>query len=278
MAQPILETAGVRSLGEAVAATDAHTSGVSWGAVIAGAFGTTALSLMLLALGTGVGLSAVSPWANSGASAAAVGWAAIIWIVVMQVIASSVGGYLAGRLRTRWRNVHTHEVFFRDTAHGFLAWAVALVITAAFLTSAATSIVGGAVQGGASAVSQAAESPTGYWVDRMLRGTSPRADGGSAERTEIGSVLASSLKDGHMAPDDRSYLAQVVAARTGLTEAEAQSRVDETYARAQQTADAARQALAHSMYWAFLALLVGAFSASYAATIGGKLRDGVPVV
>jgi hypothetical protein len=278
MAQPTLGTSGVRSLGESVVATDAHTSGVSWGAVIAGAFGTAALSLMLLALGTGIGLSSVSPWANTGASAAAVGWSAIIWIVVMQVISSAVGGYLAGRLRTRWRNVHTHEVFFRDTAHGFLAWAVALVITAAFLTTAATSIVGGAVQGGASAVTQAAESPNGYWVDRMLRANSPRADGGPTERTEIGSVLASALKDGAMAPDDRSYVAKVIAARTGLTEAEAQSRVDETYARAQRAADTARKAIAHSMYWAFLALLVGAFSASYTATIGGKLRDGVPVV
>jgi hypothetical protein len=127
MPLPTLGTSGVRSVNEPVVATDAHTSGVSWGAVIAGAFGTAALSLMLLALGTGVGLSSVSPWANTGASAAAVTWAAIIWIVVMQVISSGVGGYLAGRLRTRWRNVHTHEVFFRDTAHGFLAWAVALV-------------------------------------------------------------------------------------------------------------------------------------------------------
>jgi hypothetical protein len=277
MAQPTMGTAA-RSLGEPVVATDAHTSGVSWGAVIAGAFGTSALSLMLLALGAGVGFSSISPWAHSPASAATVGWAAIVWIIVMQMIASSVGGYLAGRLRTRWRNVHTHEVFFRDTAHGFLAWAVALVITAAFLTSAATSIAGGAVQGGAGAVSQVAESPNGYWVDRMLRANAPRAESGSTERTEIGSVLASSLMEGHLAPEDRSYLATVVAARTGSTEAEAQSHVDETYARAQQTADTARKALAHSMYWAFLALLVGAFSASYAATIGGKLRDGVPVV
>ena len=123
----------------------------------------------------------------------------------MQVIASSVGGYLAGRLRTRWRNVHTHEVFFRDTAHGFLAWAVGLVITAAFLTSAATSIVGGAVQG---AAGQAAESPNGYWVDRMLRANAPRAESGATEHTEIGSVLASSLKDGHLAPDDRSVRGQ----------------------------------------------------------------------
>src|ERR1700692_134283 len=123
---------------------EANSSGVSWGAVIAGAFVAAALSLALLALGTGIGLSAVSPWANAGASASRIGRTAIAWLVLMQLIASPVGGYLAGRLRTRWVNIHTHEVYFRDTAHGFLVWAVGLVITAAFLTSAATSMVGGA--------------------------------------------------------------------------------------------------------------------------------------
>jgi hypothetical protein len=70
--------------------------------------------------------------------------ATVLWLIVMQIISSSMGGYLAGRLRTKWANIHTDEVYFRDTAHGFLAWAVALVITAAFLASAATSMVGSA--------------------------------------------------------------------------------------------------------------------------------------
>ena len=109
---------------EASGRNEAHSSGVTWAAVIAGAFATAALSLALLALGTGIGFSAVSPWVNAGASASAIGWTAIGWLVLMQLIASSAGGYLAGRLRTKWVNVHTHEVYFRDTAHGFLAWAV----------------------------------------------------------------------------------------------------------------------------------------------------------
>src|ERR1700730_5152946 len=134
---------------EASGRNEAHSSGVSWAAVIAGAFVAAALSLALLALGTGIGLSAVSPWSNAGASASAIGWTAIGWLVLTQLIASSGGGYLAGRLRTKWVNVHTHEVYFRDTAHGFLGWAVGLVLTAAFLTSAATSIVGGAARAGA---------------------------------------------------------------------------------------------------------------------------------
>jgi hypothetical protein len=124
---------------------EAHSSGVSWAAVIGGAFVAAALSLILLALGTGLNVSSVSPWSNVGASASMIGTAAIVWLILMQVISSSMGGYLAGRLRTKWASIHTDEVYFRDTAHGFLAWAVALVITAAFLASAATSMMGAPV-------------------------------------------------------------------------------------------------------------------------------------
>src|SRR5450631_1442356 len=123
---------------------EAHSSGVSWAAVIGGAFVAAALSLILLALGAGLGLSSVSPWSNIGASASTIGTAAILWLILMQIVSSSMGGYLAGRLRSKWANIHTDEVYFRDTAHGFLAWAVALVITAAFLTPAASYMVGGA--------------------------------------------------------------------------------------------------------------------------------------
>ena len=97
---------------------------MSWGAVIAGAFVAAALSLIMLALGVGLGLSAVSPWSNVGASASTVGTVSIIWLIFMQIIASSMGGYLAGRLRTRWQSIHNDEVHFRDTANGLVAWAV----------------------------------------------------------------------------------------------------------------------------------------------------------
>src|ERR1035438_10481795 len=133
-----------------------HSVGVSWPAVMGGAFVTAALSLILLSLGTGLGLSSISPWTNTGASASTIGAAAIVWVIMMQLIASAMGGYLAGRLRTKWVSIHSDEVYFRDTAHGFLAWAVAVVITAAFLASAAASMAGGAMQAGAPATGAAA--------------------------------------------------------------------------------------------------------------------------
>lgn len=268
---------------ENAAFDDSNSSGVSWGAVIAGAFVAAALSLALLALGTGIGLS-VSPWGTGGASTSAVGWTAIGWLVLMQLIASSLGGYLAGRLRTKWVRVHSHEVYFRDTAHGFLVWAVGLVITAAFLTSAATSLVGGVARTSGADASGAVQSrgevgPNEYFVDSLLRASTPNPNPEAAStRSEIGLILANAIRHGGLPQGDKAYLAQVVSARTGLSESDAEKRVDEVYAETQQAADTARKAIAHSMYWTFLALLVGAFCASLAATLGGKERDHVVVV
>ena len=173
--------------------TRAGASAVSWGAIVAGAAGAAALSLILLILGTGLGLSSVSPWAQNGISATTFGVSTILWITLTQLVASGMGGYLAGRLRVKWVSVHTDEVHFRDTAHGFLAWAVASLATAALLTSAIGSIISGGVQAGATvaggvaatatvaaaggaavAGSEAAKSdtnngPMGYFVDSLFR-------------------------------------------------------------------------------------------------------------
>src|SRR5688500_471214 len=168
---------------------EAQASGVSWGAVAAGAFVAAALALILLLLGAGLGLSAISPWANEGASAKTVGVAAIVWMIAVHLISSAMGGYLAGRLRTKWVNVHTDEVYFRDTAHGLVSWAVGTVLTAALLTSAATSIVGGVAKAGATAAGASAAAgiaagasamdgsgagPNAYFIDALFRSDRPR--------------------------------------------------------------------------------------------------------
>jgi hypothetical protein len=272
---------------------ESTASGVSWPAVLAGAAAAAALALILLLLGTGLGLAAASPWANEGASAKTIGVAAIVWMVVVHLSSSAMGGYLAGRLRTKWANVHSDEVFFRDTAHGLVAWSVGIVITAAFLTSAATALVGGsvkagataagAVSGGAAAASQSNEGGThanAYFVDSMFRSDKPRQPDESAVREEVTRVFATGLRQGDVPAADRTYLAQVIAARTGLGQPEAEKRVSDAIAqakaaegKAREAADAARKAAAHMALWSFLALLIGAFTASYAATLGGRQRD-----
>jgi hypothetical protein len=273
------------SLAEIPSKNEAYSSGVSWAAVIGGAFVSASLALILLALGSGLGFSSISPWSNVGASASTVGKAAIAWLILTQIMASAMGGYLAGRLRTKWTDVHTDEVYFRDTAHGFLVWAVGLVITASFLGSAATSIAaGGAAQRGATGttMSNAAETgmlnPNAYFVDALLRPNSSASDRNDASvRGEVERIFAHTLPSGNLPPMDRTYLAQLVSARTGLSQADAEKRVSDAFEEAQQSADRARKALAHLSLWLFVALLSGAFCASYAGTIGGKQRDHVRV-
>lgn len=257
---------------------EAHSSGVSWAAVIAGGFVAAALSLLLLALGSGIGLSSVSPWSNAGASGTAVGRGAIIWLILMQIVSSSMGGYLAGRLRTKWVNVHNDEVFFRDTAHGFLVWAFALVLAAAFLGSAATRMVGESRTEGALNAAGRAVDTNPYYVDAFLRSEGATPDGSAntaAVRDEVGAILANGIRHGNLSDYDATYLARLIAARTGLSPTDAQARVTQVFDQARQAADAARKAIAHSLYWLFLALLFGAFCASYSATIGGRQRDRI---
>jgi hypothetical protein len=280
-------------------------SAVSWAAILAGAGGAAALSLILLILGTGLGLSSVSPFAGRGASAETLGVSTIAWLTFVQLAASGMGGYLAGRLRTRWAATHTDEVYFRDTAHGFLAWAIATLVTAATLTSVIGSIVGGGAQiagtvgAGTAAVAAAAPAAAGaakdadhgngYFVDSLFR--KPAANGpaaapadGAQPAAEAGRIFAAGLEAGALPQEDVSYLGQVVSQRTGLSQADAEKRVtdafahmkaraDQAKAQAQEAADKARKASAHAALWLFVSLLVGAFVASFAATFGGRQRD-----
>ena len=140
--------------------TTSPSSAVSWGAVIAGAAATATLSLILLILGVGLGLSLVSPWAREGMSSMTLGVSAIVWLTLTQLLAAALGGYLAGRLRTKWSEVHIDERYFRDTAHGFLAWAVATLLSAALLTGVIASIVNSGMQAGASMVGGMAGTAT----------------------------------------------------------------------------------------------------------------------
>jgi len=263
-------------------AWDVSTSGVSWGAVIGGAFVAAALSLIMLALGAGFGLSAISPWSNVGASSYAVVTLGIIWLIVTQIVASSMGGYLAGRLRTRWQSLHGDEVHFRDTANGFLAWAVALVVTVAFLASAATTMAGGAAEVRVARTAQQGDdlAEHAYFVDRLFRADHPGAttEANASVRAEAGRILANSLRQKEASGSDNSYLAQLVAAKTGLNQNDAEKRVSETMAEARLSVESLRSITARILLWTFLALLMGAFCASYAATIGGRQRDHVQLI
>lgn len=279
-----------------VLGTEPAVSGVSWPAVIAGAVAAMALTLVLLTLGTGLGLAVVSPWGNEGVSATTFHIASGIYLLVVATMASAVGGYVAGRLRTKWTGVHTDEVYFRDTAHGFLAWALASVVGAGLLAAAASGIVNstvmGASQGGATAAGASASGGmTDVYVDRLLRMDTAAPAAGAATpapstgtpananaddtRAELSRLLTPSFqRGGEVGSADRTYLARVVSSRTGLSQADAEKRVNEVLTQAKAAADEARKAAIKAALWMTAALLLGAFAASLAATEGGGLRDG----
>ena len=316
-------------------------SAVSWGAIFAGAAAAAGLSLILLILGAGLGFATTSPWSGEGISATTFGVSTILWVIFMAFAASAIGGYIAGRLRTKWVGVHTNEVYFRDTAHGFLAWSVATLATAAFLSSVTGAIVSGGIKAGSSMVGGLAstasatagqmeldgselEESVDYFVDSLFRRepasdavnqapttdttnseTDPNAseppavitttdmpakadatEDNAAENTaEVVRIFMRGLReDGDLPQEDVSYVAQLIAQETELSQAEAEQRVNDVYERVQngwqeaqtsakEAADKAREASAYASLWFFVSLLIGAFSASLAATFGGRQRD-----
>jgi hypothetical protein len=255
-------------------------AGVSWAAVTAGAVASCALTLVVLAFGVGLGLSVVSPWGGAGVSATTFKIGTGLYLVVVAMLSSSIGGYLAGRLRSRWIGIHGDEVYFRDTAHGFIAWAFATVIGAALLASPASSLIGGAANGvarGATTTASQAGPMDGY-VDMLLRSNAPaapNAGNASESRGELVRLFTSSFRNGSdLKPADREYVSKVVAARTGLSQADADKRVNDVVIQAKSDMDAARKAAAQLAFWLTASLLIGAFCASLAATEGGGLRDG----
>ncbi|MDO8908146.1 MAG: hypothetical protein Q7W55_06570 [Pseudohongiella sp.] len=270
-----------------------NTAGVSWGAIIAGAACAAALSFILLILGFGLGLSAVSPWSNTGASLATIGVSSIIWVAFTQIAASGLGGYLAGRLRVRWAGVHSDEVYFRDTAHGMTAWAVSTLAAAVLLTSTLTTVMSGGVRAGAEVVGGAAEvlstagdAADSYFSDALLR-PAPNSQAETASdsvRAEISTIFLRSLSENELSTNDSQYMASVISRYTGVSQQAAETRITQIRDQAQQAAlqaetaareaaDAARKSASYSALWMFIALLCGAFFASLMATFGGRQRD-----
>jgi len=271
---------------------------VSWAAIAAGAVAAAALALVLISFGAGLGLSAVSPWSDSGISVSSFKTGSGIYLVIVAVMSSAVGGYLASRLRTKWVGVHTHEVFFRDTAHGFLAWAFATLLSASALSSTTAYLANGSAAGSGVVASQASRSvnPAEIYVDKLFRAgppmqvspvapssadsspanpTAPTGTNSRQSRAEVLRLWTVSFRNNQdLSATDKAYVAQVVAARTGLSQADAEKRVNDVITEAKTAADDARKGAAKLSFWLTAAMLFGAFAASLAAVEGGSLRDG----
>jgi hypothetical protein len=266
-------------------------SAVSWPAIIAGGFVAAAFTLLLLALGAGIGFSVISPWSGAPdittTKAALVGG---IYMAVTAVMASALGGYITGRLRMRWTRAPLDEVYFRDTAHGVLAWAFATVMGAALLASAAT-IVGSGAAANPGPIATSSNDITAPYLDRLFRPDYAALTGGTGQQAagvfaagrdlaadrEAARRILLSLRDhgrSELAGEDRQYLTQMVAARTGLAPAEAQRRVTAVETDARAALEQARRIAMQLSFWLVAAMFLGALAAGLAATEGGAARDG----
>jgi hypothetical protein len=272
---------------------ESYASAVSWAAVFGGAVAAIALTLLLVALGAGIGFSSASPWSSANPSATTFTVLTAVWLIIVQWLASAVGGYLAGRLRIKWAGLHTDEVFFRDTAHGFLAWALATALVAMVASSSVSSAMGTARREISSAAGAAASAgtqpaatrsgvPIGYYVDSLLRTDQLRPDVNLLREAtgEASRILARSIANETLDPGDRTYLAKLIAVRAGISQQDAETRVDDVVAqmkaaeeKAKQFADQGRKAAVKTSFFVFFSMLIGAFIASVAGAIGGRQRE-----
>jgi hypothetical protein len=259
---------------------NASLNGVSAKAVLAGAVATVSISLVLFSLGSGLGLAAFTPNASDTESAFSFTAKIATWMIVTQWLSSALGGYLAGRLRPREIGYHTDEVFFRDTAHGFVTWALATIFTACIVTSMAA----GAAQGGAKAALGAGmmhrdrpsvSGPLDGALDPLVR--SSQGPASPELRMETARIF---MKGDAVSDADRNYLISGVAARTGVSTDEATARVDQSIAeiatakqQAKEAADKARKAASAMAITTALSMMIGAFIASIAGALGGRQRD-----
>ena len=286
--QPVIERSG-----------QAARSYVEWSAVFAGAVLASAISFTLLTFGTGIGLSLTSAYPGESVTIWGFAIALALWILWVSTSSFFAGGYLAGRMRARIGDATEHEVEVRDAIHGLLVWATSVLLGALIAYFTAVGVAGktadvavtGATAATAVASQAAPNSPLAYWADVLARtgGAPSAATGGSANAAvvatpgsseEIGRIFATANAEGQISSEDRTYLSQLVARNTGLSEADAQARVDTVLQNVKTATDEARrvaeQARKYAVLMAFLTaatIAVGAAAAWFAAGLGGKHRD-----
>jgi hypothetical protein len=270
---------------------------VEWSPVFAGGVLAAALSFVLLTFGTAIGLSATSPWPDSGLSAKVIASLAVFWALAQQIGSLMIGGYVAGRMRTRWHE-SGDEADFRDGLHGGLVWAVGVLFTAflVFATAGAVARSGAEIAGKAASTAGSTTDAMDTVIDTMLRPTStaqaapatppaagappagrPRPAGTPAgsddTRAEMSRIVASSVARGSLTNENRSYLAQLVAQRAGIPQQEAEKRVNDAINAAREAADKARRAAILTGFVTAAGLLISLGAAWWAAVKGGNHRD-----
>lgn len=263
----------------------ASGSYLEWSPILGGAVLSAAISTIMAAFGSAIGLSLVSAETTRSTSMMALAVAAGLWALWVTVSACGAGGYLAGRMRKPLAESGSHERGIRDGAHGLVVWAVgallvAFIASSSIMGAARTAATGAAaVAGGAGTLISQNADPLASALDGVMRsnGATPPTQG---EREEASRILVRSLANGSLESSDREYVASRMAARMNIPQAEAEKRIDDAYARLNQAKETAKQAAEKArktgVIIAFLTaavLLVGAAAAYLAAMLGGRHRD-----
>ncbi len=258
---------------------ESRSAGVSWAAILGGSVAASGMLLILWPVASAFGFAAVSPW-NVSQPNATLGAMAIIWLIIVQWLSSAFGGYLTGRLRTKWVGAHTNEVFFRDTVHGFLSWALTAVISALLLA--------GFISHSASITTQTAlmaemrdgknanddlKGPLAYMTDGLFRNDSANSSVNDRDRTEAARILATGLSDKGIEQQDRAYLVRLINVRSGVAEPEANRRIDDAVVKEKQAVDQFRKGASALSIFTVISMLIGALVACAAAALGGAHRD-----
>jgi hypothetical protein len=260
-----------------IIAVEPATSFLQWTPVVAGAFVAAAVSLILIAFGAAIGLSVASSSPTWRDASPALAVSSGIYLLLTAIVSFGLGGYVAGRLRERWHaSAHDDVVEFRDGTHGIVSWALAVVITGLVAAASATTIASKAVQPAATPTATTGEPLIAYELDRLFRaGPRPAQGDLTYTRAEAGRILLTATGRSGAAPEDRAYLARLVAATTGIAEPDAERRVNDAIAGATTALQKARRSAVILAFATAVALLAGAAAAWYASCLGGRHRDTV---
>ena len=260
-----------------IVAVGTATSFLQWTPVFAGALVASAVSLVLIAFGTALGLGIVSSsptWRDTSPALTVVSG---LYLLLAALVSFGVGGYVAGRLRERWDpSAHSDVAEFRDGTHGIVAWALAVVITGVVAAASAASLSSKTAPPASSSATTASEPLIAYELDRLFRGDRRAVEGDiTYARAEAGRILLAATGRQGITPDDRAYLARLVAARTGLAQPDAERRVEDAITAASTALQKARRSAVILGFATAASLLAGAAAAWYAACAGGRHRDNV---
>jgi hypothetical protein len=258
-------------------AVETATSFLQWTPVFAGALVASAISLVLIAFGSAIGLSILSSsptWRDASPALAVLSG---LFLLLTAIASFGLGGYVAGRLRERWhQSAHDDVVEFRDGAHGVVAWALAVVITGLVAAASVAAIASRGVQPATSPTATTGEPLIAYELDRLFRpGPRPSEGDLTYTRAEAGRLLLAATGRRGIASEDRTYLVRLVAARTGIAQPDAERRVDDAIAGATTAVQKARRSAVILAFATAVSLLVGAAAAWYASCVGGRHRDNV---